>query len=243
MFVGNRGFAGLGYLGVSPNIHTTGTDHTSDVYASPSGMVGKEINGKWCLFKPPVGVTYETDYAGTVITVQNLGDGSYMMNSGGVTRRHQYVGQWRSMYPYWDAQGASKGSPEQCTAPGDPVQAYFVAGPVLAPGQSASLEAGAQNTPQTGTQPPVTPPGQNTAPPPLPPVTTPPRSTGLPPVSTPGGGGGGGGAALPPPTYQQLPPTTADFPAENLPASDGGGGMSGAIKWGLAALAALTLFK
>ena len=77
MFVGNRGFAGLGYLGVSPNIHTTGTDHTSDVYASPSGMVGKEINGKWCLFKPPVGVTYETDYAGTVITVQNLGDGTY----------------------------------------------------------------------------------------------------------------------------------------------------------------------
>lgn len=238
----------LGYLGVSPNIHTTGSDHTSDVYASPSGMVGKEIAGRWVLFKPPAGVAYETDYAGTVITIQNQGDGTYMLTQGGTTTRRIYANQWRSSLPYWDAQGRNFATVEQCVAPGDPVNAFFTPGAAVPAGLSQAQIMAMQNDPnwtpgaQGGTTPPPT-----TTPPPLqtsPPVqTAPPRTTGpgtssLPPTSTPPPG-----YSIAQDSYQQVPPGSAPFPDTSLPASDGGPGMSGAIKWGLAALAAFTLFK
>jgi hypothetical protein len=53
---------GLGALGVAASITANNSDGSHNLYASPSGMIGREINQRWCLGRAMPGVVYRTDY-------------------------------------------------------------------------------------------------------------------------------------------------------------------------------------
>jgi len=160
----------LGALGVAASIHAMNSDGTTNIYASPSGMVGAEVNQRWCLRRPNPNVVYKTDYGnGTIIEIQNYNDGTYALRVNGYLTTNRYASRFMSD-TFYDARGNAQPSANACTAPGDPVGIYFQ------PGVLVRDDTAAANSPDTLPDRPTLPtpnPDQ-----PLPPV--------LPPVLPPG---------------------------------------------------------
>ena len=118
----------LGALGVAASIHAMNSDGTTNIYASPSGMVGAEVNQRWCLRRPNPNVVYKTDYGnGTIIEIQNYNDGTYALRVNGYLTTNRYASRFMSD-TFYDARGNAQPSANACTAPGDPVGIYFQPG-------------------------------------------------------------------------------------------------------------------
>jgi len=117
-------------LGVSPDITTSGSDGSTDLYASPSGMVGAEINGVWIMALPPERTVYRTNYAGTNVVIARYGD-RYSITMPGVAvadRLRRYNPRFLTGQ-YFDARGNAHASPATVQAGGDPDPIYFEVGP------------------------------------------------------------------------------------------------------------------
>jgi hypothetical protein len=110
------------------------TTHSSigetDIYASPSGMVGKLVNGRWVTFTPPIGVIYASEYPGLSVEVTNMGTGHYHLKLNGEDSDHDYAGHWESA-TYFDAAGNAIARPELATVDGDPQDPYWTPGPLV----------------------------------------------------------------------------------------------------------------
>lgn len=133
----------LGALGVAASITASNSDGSRDIYASPSGMIGREINQRWCLGRAMPGVVYRTDYGnGTVIEIQNYGDGTYALRVNGYLTTNRYAARFMSD-TFFDARGTPQPSAAACTAPGDPVGIYFQ------PGILVRDDTAAANSPDT----------------------------------------------------------------------------------------------
>lgn len=118
----------LGALGVAASITANNSDGTTDVYASPSGMVGMEIRGCWVLKRPNPNVVYKTNYGnGTIIEVQNYNDGTYALRVNGYLTTNRYASRFLTD-TFFDARGNAQPSASACTAQTDPVGIYFQPG-------------------------------------------------------------------------------------------------------------------
>jgi hypothetical protein len=134
---------GLGALGVAASITANNSDGSHNLYASPSGMIGREINQRWCLGRAMPGVVYRTDYGnGTVIEIQNYGDGTYALRVNGYLTTNRYAARFLTD-TFFDARGTPQPSAAACTAPGDPVGIYFQ------PGVLVRDDTAAANSPDT----------------------------------------------------------------------------------------------
>ncbi len=198
---------------------TRGTDGSTDVWVSESGMVGKAVPGPWVwvVYKPTAGITYQSHYGGKTVSVQALGNGVYLLDVNGVQSRRVYDARW-SGADFYTSTGAPAGSAAAAIASSgkDLSPAFFTPGP-LAPNVTPPIT------------PPVTPPITPPVTPPITPPVTPPIT---PPISTFPTGPGTGPYVPIPKTDQVVP-----IPGET-PKSAGGVG-----KIALAALAAWAMFN
>jgi len=122
-------------LGVAPNITTSGSDGSSDLYASPSGMVGAEIDGKWIMALPPERTVYRTNYAGNSVVIARYGDRySITMDGIPVSERLRRYNPRFLTGQYYDARGNAHASPATVQAGGDPDPIYFEVGAVATGG-------------------------------------------------------------------------------------------------------------
>jgi len=223
----------------NPDMWTRGTDGSTDIYPSPSGMVGKiNASGAWVMFVPAAGVTYDAQYWGMRVSLLNNGDGSYMLAVDGQRSAHVYADKWEPGQ-YYDYRGREISSPAKATTVADPLDVYFETGQYLtAP------------PPSTAVLPPAAGPAQPPAMSPTypQPVTRPPTTgPAQPPVITqPGAPSYGGGSApaqppvitRPPTSVQLLPYTPVPTTAPPAPASIPGASTSGGAQWWPVAAAA-----
>ena len=111
---------------------TRGSDGSYDYYVTPSGMGGKFDGGRWVMYMPTPGVTYETKAGNLVVTVRNRGDGFYDLIYNGQTSYRKYSPIWNKPgFPYFDVNATAFASPSQITATGDPGQYYMTPGESL----------------------------------------------------------------------------------------------------------------
>lgn len=120
------------------------SDGSTDVYASPSGLVGA-INGAgfWVCWIPAAGQTFAAQYAGLDVQVMNQGNGTYRLQLSGVVSHRTYDSRWLAS-PFFDATGAPVGSLESARAPGLPTQVYYTPGAVVmttTPGSGNAAQA------------------------------------------------------------------------------------------------------
>jgi hypothetical protein len=144
--------------------YTSATDGSVGVFPSESGMVGTiNKNGYWVMWIPRKGVTYYGDYWGRKLSVENIGNGVYMLVLNGITRFHAYSENWK-MASFFDLMGYQVGSMDAAVLSGErPSQMYFQPGAVVDPAIGVALINGTDpNTPpqttpiaQPTTQPPV----------------------------------------------------------------------------------------
>lgn len=118
-------------LGVSPDITVNNSDGSTDLYASPSGMIGAEINGVWIMTIPPDRRVYRTNYAGTSVVISRYGN-RYSLQMPGIPtadRMREYDPRFLSA-PYFDAAGNPHQTPATVQVGGDPQALFFTPGPV-----------------------------------------------------------------------------------------------------------------
>lgn len=172
--------------GSAADTWTRASNGDKDVFPSPSGMVGViNASGAWVMYVPPAGVTYDAQYWGMRISLQNRGDGSYMLMMDGRRSDHAYADTWR-VGDYFDYRGVAISSPAKARTVADPSEIYFETGATIVAG-AVSPPAAAPAQPPVVTQPGSTLPPSSTRPPTAspaqPPVVTQPSTPGY--TSTP----------------------------------------------------------
>ena len=106
---------------------TAGSDGSNTVFATLSGMVGAgNAAGCWYLWKPAVGVTYDSFYQDSRVSIRAESETTYSLSTdGGKTiSLRQFNPRWQSGR-YYDAAGNAIASAGAANVTGLPVQVFF----------------------------------------------------------------------------------------------------------------------
>ena len=112
-----------------PEQYSQSSDGRTDVYTSPSGMVGAgNANQCWALWKPQPGIRYKSAYLGHTIETQASDYDAYWVSIDGATPSlRRYDSRWLTGR-FYDASGQPIISAESAAVPGTPAQVFMTPG-------------------------------------------------------------------------------------------------------------------
>ncbi len=94
-------------------LRANGSDGSTNVFATPSGMVGTpNAIGAWYFWMPAEGVIFDAEYWGMRVTITRDSRNTYLYSpdGGASMSSHQYAARWRGAQ-YFDVAGRAINSP------------------------------------------------------------------------------------------------------------------------------------
>ncbi len=132
-------------------LRANGSDGSTNVFATPSGMVGTpNAIGAWYFWMPAEGVIFDAEYWGMRVTITRDSGNTYLYSpdGGASMSSHQYAARWRGAQ-YFDVAGRAINSPADATDTRDPSQIsgnkFLELGPANVPDVAAPPGSGSPN--------------------------------------------------------------------------------------------------